>query len=138
MDESRRSRKNCAGLSVFVLGCVLWATSAPALAAEKAKPTEAPSPASSGEVQQYLSPVIVNGRRNPLDESDKRLKSLKDSLPGLNSDGTRRENFGERFVDWYDANRDINNLSDARKKQLLQLTGKAADEVPPDLRRSQP
>lgn len=79
-----------------------------------------------------LAPFTVHGQRNPLDESDRRLRALQQSLPGTDS-GPR-----QGFLDWYLAHNDPNQLSDAGKKQLLNLTGKDQEDKPLDLRRPQP
>jgi hypothetical protein len=76
-----------------------------------------------------LAPVTVNGRRNPLDEADQRLKALKDSLPG--TDAPRKRDFAERAADFYQANRDPNDLSPADQARLLHLMGRDTSDVKP-------
>jgi hypothetical protein len=79
-----------------------------------------------------LAPFTVHGQRNPLDESDRRLRALQQSLPGTDA-GPK-----QGFLDWYLAHDDPNQLGDASKRQLLQLMGKNQEDKPPDLRRPQP
>ncbi|MDB5978136.1 MAG: hypothetical protein JWR07_4896 [Nevskia sp.] len=70
-----------------------------------------------------LAPVIVNGRRNPLDEADQRLKALKESLPG--TDTPRKRD----FADWYQAHSDPNALPAQTQALMLHVMGKDRDDV---------
>lgn len=72
---------------------------------------------------EELAPVIVNRRRNPLDEADKRLDALKQSLPG--TDAPRKRD----FVDWYLTRRDPNTLPPEKQAFLLHLMGQNVDDV---------
>ena len=91
-----------------------------AVNAEDKAPVEAPGAAT---VTRELAPVIVNGRRNPLDEADRRLDALKRSLPG--TDAPRKRD----FADWYQAHDDPNTLSPERQALMLHLQGRNADDV---------
>lgn len=69
--------------------------------------TQAPAPASSSPdaaaadtpEAQKLKGVTVKAKRDLLDESDARMKKLKDSLPDMNSDVGHKESFTQRVVD---------------------------------------
>jgi hypothetical protein len=82
-----------------------------------------------------LAPVIVTGKRNPLDRSDAQLKALRDSLPGSGSEGPSA---AQSFAQWYAAHRDINRLSPVKQKQLQHLSGHDAGDAPPDLLMQRP
>jgi hypothetical protein len=79
-----------------------------------------------------LAPFTVHGQRNPLDESDRRLRALQQSLPGEDRPASRG------FLDWYLAHNDPEQLSDAGKAQLLELMGRNQEDKPAPLRRPQP
>ncbi len=68
--------------------------------------------------------VVVKGRRNPLSESDRRLKEVQKSLPDLNSDGKRKKSVTERAVDrvhkYTSEHSDPNKLDDSSKAFLQQ------------------
>lgn len=91
-----------------------------AVNAEDKAPVEAQDAAA---VTRELAPVIVNGRRNPLDEADKRLEALKRSLPG--TDAPRKPD----FADWYQTHSDPNALSPERQALMLHLQGRNSDDV---------
>jgi hypothetical protein len=69
--------------------------------------TQAPAPASSVPPASGADPadaeklkgVTVKGKRDLLDESDARMKKLKESLPDINSDAGHKETFAQRVVD---------------------------------------
>lgn len=102
----------------LILGAAAWLSIA-AFADEKA-PEQAPAAAA---ITSELAPVIVNGRRNPLDEADRRLKALKESLPG--TDTPRKRD----FADWYQAHGDPNALPEQTQALMLHLMRKESDEV---------
>lgn len=108
----------------LILGAAAWLSIA-AFADDKL-PEQAPEAAT---ITSELAPVIVNGRRNPLDEADQRLKALKESLPG--TDIARKRDFAERAADFYQANRDPNDLSPADQARLLHLMGRDPGDVKP-------
>ncbi len=110
------------GLCRLVIGCA--ALLSLAVKAEDRAPQNAPG---AGAITEELVPVIVNGRRNPLDEADKRLDALKQSLPG--TDTPRKRDFAERAADFYQANRDPNTLSPADQARLSHLMGHDTDDV---------
>jgi hypothetical protein len=97
----------------------------PAMAADK--------PATdSGSANTAMNPIIVQGKRNPLDKSDQKLKAIKHSLPG--SDKAPRKNFG----DWYAAHADPNQMSPDRQHEVQDVMGKDEQDKPPDLQMQQP
>ena len=97
----------------------------PAMAADK--PATKPDSADTA-----MDPIIVQGKRNPLDKSDKKLKAIKHSLPG--SDKAPRKNFD----DWYAAHADPNQMSKDRQHEVLDVMGKDEQDKPPDLQLQQP
>lgn len=102
----------------LILGAAAWLPIT-AFADDKA-PEQAPEAATT---TSELAPVIVNGRRNPLDEADRRLKALKESLPG--TDTPRKRD----FADWYQAHSDPNALPEQTQALMLHLMRKKSDEV---------
>lgn len=68
--------------------------------------------------------VVVKGHRNPLGESDKRLKEVQKSLPELNSDAKRKKGATERVVDrtrkYLSDHSDPNKLDEPSKAFLQQ------------------
>jgi hypothetical protein len=86
------------------------------VAASSQEPDKAPEKAPVTE----LGGVVVKGKRNPLAESDRKLKELQNGLPNLNSDGKKVTTFTERMVD-----RAMKYLSDHSDPNKLNSQNKA-------------
>lgn len=113
----------CAAVAVMASLCALAVSAveptAPPVPAAAA--SQAPSPASSSPATvaadapdaQKLKGVTVKGKRDLLDESDAKMKKLKESLPDMGSDVGHKESFAQRVVDRTKAY--LNNHTDPNK-----------------------
>lgn len=105
----------------IAVGIAAAAMGACALAAE---PT-------ASATSRTLPGVQVQGKRDALAESDRRLSALKAGLPLLGTDRPAAMTFVERAAAYYNTHRDPNDLDVEQQILLLQLTG--ADVRIPDV-----
>jgi len=70
-----------------------------------------------------LPSITVQGQRDVLADSDRRLAQLKNGLPMLGTDSPRHTDFVERAGNYYQAHRDPNTLDKWQQDLLLHLIG---------------
>lgn len=86
-----------------------------------------PKPQTTADGVTKLPEVDVDGKRDPLSESDRRLGKQKKALPGLGSDGKRTPGTGEKVIDAYNKLEKDPNKLDRDSKDFIEHQLRAPD-----------
>jgi len=82
----------------------------------------ATDPPAEAPAAQELAPVVVQGRRNPLEEADRKLEDIKEALPDLGSDLPRKQRLMDKVVSFYESHQDPNKLSGFDQEMLWKMS----------------
>lgn len=99
------------------------------LSVAKADDTES-SALADAEPPVVLDPLIIQGRREFLYESDRQLANVIKGLPDMGEGLAPAGTFVDKLSDYYDKHKDPNDLPTQQQRMLLKSLGRADEALP--------